>query len=1077
MLQSLESSVFASRYVRALGQLKDHPLDVRERAQVVRAYRTLVRDQAGRSWFDTKEHAILTEAGTLAPAETAVYVGDNLEVRTILAKYWPDHCLAAEVRDLGPAELMAVLVGLRLDSVERQRRDVWVRIRLVPRGIVQVLDNWPADRVHLGAAVRNRIPDVPPDLDLDGLCVKIVEGIERRIELPSAEAGRDIIEPADVYLQIRPLVLFLTDAGRAELDEELLRLGNLAEYERQQRLLATLRNAWHEARSRVEELALDQKKCLLYDYRIAYYDPSFRKSDQELDRQHKSLDERWANFLADPGRIAQVIRKHTTDLGYGKQTIARELIQNIDDAYRDVFPSDGRPPWVEFRQQHGALIVSHAGRRFTAEDLERICGLGGSAKSQQVQIGRFGLGFKSVLGVTTEPIILSHPYAFTIKHVVVPEWLEPEGERCRFWHDWRRDHALTRFILQSDAGQRLVDELVERLVKLEDLAPRVLLFLDKLSEIRLRAGTLNRRVTRVDLSVTDGLFPGFTRPAMFEDVQMRVRRLEIHEEGQPPSIEVFLQVEGRARVRVSTTTGPQEIGLRCGVAFPWDPDEDRFGSPLASDSWLYLFLPTKTRTGLPFLVHGEFLTNLGRTDIDGENQTNAGLTEALALLVAAILKAAFARHRDDRDGLRTVTRLAPWPGDGSQEAVWLRPIRGVFTAMLRADEPVVLTVDGRLARPSQCAIGKRVAHAARGPRFVADPSCSLDPLVDPEIETEVARAAAGTIRTLTGTELVKSLFPSRLKRAKAVLRVRTLLRVLYEQQGDDLTQWTERDYALAQLSLVPCMPDERGGIVCPAYLEHPERITTQGRRPDLSVVAGEDEDFRRWIIENRRWAPARQPPVVVIPGPDWYEVFISSQDRERIWAHNLRLIANWWSRLDPQGHQDIANAYSLIGDHLWPILDLGDCPVVLRAERLREALHEDTPGHERLWFRVLCLANIGQSGRRYAEGVRFLETFNREFDGFERLWKAPDDAVPGDTVGELIRQAIASYIRDRGGPNRPRSGEDSTTSSRSAHCSANASSWLVSGTPPMRIPRSSQSTCREATYLVAGSSTGAWVRA
>src|SRR5262249_29961237 len=154
-----------------------------------------------------------------------------------------------------------------------------------------------------GAAVRNRIPDVPPALDLDGLCIKIVDGIERRIELLATGAGRVVIEPAVAHLQGRPPLLYLTDAGRAQIEKGLLRLGDEDEYKRQQELFERLRNAWAEARTHVEELALDQKKCLLYDYRIAHFDPPFRKSDQELDRQHKGLEERWANFLADPGRI------------------------------------------------------------------------------------------------------------------------------------------------------------------------------------------------------------------------------------------------------------------------------------------------------------------------------------------------------------------------------------------------------------------------------------------------------------------------------------------------------------------------------------------------------------------------------------------------------------------------------------------------------------------------------------------------------------------------------------------------------------------------------------------------------
>jgi hypothetical protein len=1006
---------FAMRLVRALAGDARRPLDAPACAQVVRAYRTLARSQVVPPWFGPEERVILTESATLESAMTPIYAGDDREVRSLLATHNPGRCLVSMVHELGGPELPIILNGLRLASPDYRRREVWVRSRYVPHGDGRVLEGWPPHRAHVVEAVRKLICDAPADLDPDQLRFELVDAIERHVESPILGLEYHV-EAARFHLAASPPVLYLTSAGRVAVESELLRLVDRKKYEERELILQSLRRDWAGARVQVEDLAGDQKNCLLYNYRIAYFDPSFRKSDQELDRLHKGLEERWANFLADPGRIARVIRKHTTDLGYGKQTIARELIQNIDDAYHQSPPPGGERPWVEFREQDGALIVSHAGRRFSGEDLERICGLGGSGKSEQVQIGRFGLGFKSVLGVTAEPIVISHPYSFTIRHVVVPEWLEPEGDRCRGWHDWQRDHGLTRFVLPSGAARRDVEELSERLIKQDDLTPRVLLFLRNLEEIRVSGAGVERRIiTRSDHPAPDGLFPGLERPAVLDDVKIRIRRLEVHEAGRIPSAEDFVVIEGRARIPVPDVSGMQAKPLHCGIALPWNPDEQRFGPPLGADSRLCLFLPTKTRTGLPFLVHGEFLTNLGRTDIDGENPVNAALAKALAALVHSTLESAFARWRDDRDDSRAVTRMAPWPGEVTQEAAWLRPIRGVFAEMIKSDEPVVLTIDGVLARPSECAFGRRLAHAARKPLLKADPSCPLTALVDPEIETEVGRAAAGAIRTLTGPELVKLLFPGGLKRDKATRRVRALLRVLYAQQNDDLTHWTESNFALTQLSYLPCMPDVRGGVSCPVHLENPDRAGGNAdRRADLDEVAGADAEFRRWIIENLRWAsspsPSPQPPP---PPVDPDEVLITSGDRKRIWAHNLGRIAGWWSGLAPQGRRDIAASYSLTGPLLWPILGLGDCDATERAVRLCGALREAGPGHERVWFRVLCLANVAQSGRRYEEGIAFLRKFDVEFGGFDRLWGAPDDGAPGDVVGGLIRRAVATYINDR----------------------------------------------------------------
>jgi hypothetical protein len=76
-------------------------------------------------------------------------------------------------------------------------------------------------------------------------------------------------------------------------------------------------------------------------------------------------------------------------------------------------------------------------------------------------------------------------------------------------------------------------------------------------------------------------------------------------------------------------------------------------------------------------------------------------------------------------------------------------------------------------------------------------------------------------------------------------------------------------------------------------------------------------------------------------------------------------------------------------------------------------MREDGPEHERIWFRVLCLANVGQSGRRFEDGVRFLESLDRVFDGFGKLWHTPDEGGPGDAVGDLIRRSIDAHVEDR----------------------------------------------------------------
>jgi hypothetical protein len=66
-----------------------------------------------------------------------------------------------------------------------------------------------------------------------------------------------------------------------------------------------------------------------------------------------------------------------------------------------------------------------------------------------------------------------------------------------------------------------------------------------------------------------------------------------------------------------------------------------------------------------------------------------------------------------------------------------------------------------------------------------------------------------------------------------------------------------------------------------------------------------------------------------------------------------------------------------------------------------------------VWFRVLCFANVSQSGRRFEEGIQFLEQFDAKFDGFTRLWQTAERADSSDVVDALVREALDASIRDR----------------------------------------------------------------
>ncbi len=85
-----------------------------------------------------------------------------------------------------------------------------------------------------------------------------------------------------------------------------------------------------------------------------------------------------------------------------------ELLQNAHDALAGARPDDPRRiSFVLATEPEPVLLIANSGRPFRHEDFEGICQLGQSPKDPNESVGNKGLGFQSVLEVSTRPQIWS----------------------------------------------------------------------------------------------------------------------------------------------------------------------------------------------------------------------------------------------------------------------------------------------------------------------------------------------------------------------------------------------------------------------------------------------------------------------------------------------------------------------------------------------------------------------------------------------------------------------------------------------------------------------------------------------
>jgi hypothetical protein len=283
-----------------------------------------------------------------------------------------------------------------------------------------------------------------------------------------------------------------------------------------------------------------------------------------------------------------------------------ELLQNAEDA---------EATEAAFLLTRTSCFFEHNGKRaFTESDVRAITGIHNSTKSKAPdQIGKFGIGFKSVFVYTITPIIYSKDFSFKISKLVQPESIKGDpkiGDKTRF--ELPFNHPRKR---AEDAYAEVEAGLVE-------LAETTLLFLSNLESISWQI---------------DKKASGEVR---------RVRHSENH-------IEITKKADGETKasshfLRFSNSVeglGKQHVS----IAFELDflPDVTEF-DPLqalakqlkivpADPGRVAVFFPAgKEASGLRLHLHAPFVPELSRASIK-KTPANDPLFKQLADLAAASL--------------------------------------------------------------------------------------------------------------------------------------------------------------------------------------------------------------------------------------------------------------------------------------------------------------------------------------------------------------------------------------------------------------------------------------------------------
>jgi hypothetical protein len=311
-----------------------------------------------------------------------------------------------------------------------------------------------------------------------------------------------------------------------------------------------------------------------------------------------------------------------------------ELLQNAEDALgrrlRSERSRDTRG--VAFQLFRDRLELRHFGEPFDEDDVRAICDvLKGTKTDDAVQIGRFGIGFKSVYAYTASPEVHSGS-----EHFRIERYIRPSAVPAR-----QLAHGETLFVLPFDHPDVLPDEAFEQIRdRLASLDPRTLLFL--------------RNVDEVSWNCETAAGGTYLREDKEERDARRVTVIGERNTGSKVDEEEWLVFE-------RPVLGSEGSGAsRVEVAFRMERDQETAEEKIVSarDSKLVVFFPTEKETHLGFLVQGPYRTTPARDNIN-DDDWNRRLVEETAALIAETLP----KIRDR--GLLTASFLQVLPTQGA----------------------------------------------------------------------------------------------------------------------------------------------------------------------------------------------------------------------------------------------------------------------------------------------------------------------------------------------------------------------------------------------------------------------------
>lgn len=319
------------------------------------------------------------------------------------------------------------------------------------------------------------------------------------------------------------------------------------------------------------------------------------------------MNDKYLDIATDQERLKRTARNSIQTLSslYADRThFILELLQNAEDALRKRQIGWHGSRAVKFDLTDQCLRVVHNGKPFDHADVQAICSVGETTK-ELTDIGRFGIGFKSVYAFTDCPHIHSGLEDFAIEDYILPTGIQSIE---------RNLEETIILIPRKPADAGFMQEIQAGLKR---LGPSTLLFLREIEEIEwaVEDGTSGLYIRSKPIALGNG-----------------ARRITVlgQAKGESDIEETWLVFEKPA----ITVDGVQAGNVEIAFLLVKDAKSNREKIKPISKSPLVVFFPTSLETYLGFLVQGPYRTTPSRENVpktDTWNQYCAKVTESVLI--------------------------------------------------------------------------------------------------------------------------------------------------------------------------------------------------------------------------------------------------------------------------------------------------------------------------------------------------------------------------------------------------------------------------------------------------------------